>query len=289
MTENNTTSLDDTKRIFYKKGPCSSAFYYILNREFGQNREQHERAAEPFAGGLLMEGVQCGMIWGSTLAAGQEAFRRFENSDEATAMAVEAAGELIESLSRRTGTVDCGELTDSDWSKKWSIAKYLLSGKVISCFKLADRWAGEAVDTARKAMLADIPDCSQRCMSCSTELARKMRATDEEAVMVAGFAGGVGLSGNGCGALGAALFLGSLYLLKSNPGISLYQRPESQELLTTFYETTRGEILCHKITRQQFENLQHHTRYLQQGGCSALLEKLATKSAELGLCPGQKQ
>lgn len=41
-----------------------------------------------------------------------------------------------------------------------------------------------------------------------------MDETDEEALMVAGFARGLGLSGNGCGALGAAIWKTTLELVK---------------------------------------------------------------------------
>ena len=41
----------------------------------------------------------------------------------------------------------------------------------------------------------------QEPISCASEVAAKMGASDEEMVMVAGFAGGLGLSGNACGAL----------------------------------------------------------------------------------------
>jgi len=42
-------------------------------------------------------------------------------------------------------------------------------------------------------------------MSCASEVVRRMGGRDEERVMVSGFAGGLGLSGNGRGALSAAI------------------------------------------------------------------------------------
>ncbi|MFC2035747.1 hypothetical protein ACFLUJ_06480 [Chloroflexota bacterium] len=39
-------------------------------------------------------------------------------------------------------------------------------------------------------------------VSCSAMLAQKMGASDMHTVMAAGFAGGIGLSGGACGALG---------------------------------------------------------------------------------------
>ncbi|MCK7536420.1 MAG: C-GCAxxG-C-C family protein [Marinilabiliales bacterium] len=44
-----------------------------------------------------------------------------------------------------------------------------------------------------------------------------MGGTEEESIMVAGFAGGIGLSGNTCGALTAAIWYKMLEWGKNNP------------------------------------------------------------------------
>ena len=38
----------DTKKVFLKKGACSHTFFYILNREFGNQKENEERAWRRF-------------------------------------------------------------------------------------------------------------------------------------------------------------------------------------------------------------------------------------------------
>ena len=57
-----------------------------------------------------------------------------------------------------------------------------------------------------------------RPLSCASEVAGKMGASDEEMTMVAGFAGGIGLSGNACGALGAAIWMKTLAWCREHPG-----------------------------------------------------------------------
>ena len=52
-------------------------------------------------------------------------------------------------------------------------------------------------------------------VSCAAVLAQKMGASDLHTVMAAGFAGGIGLSGGGCGALGAAIWITGM---NSGPG-----------------------------------------------------------------------
>ena len=108
----------DTKKVFLKKGPCSSAFFYILNREFGYLKETEERAADPLCGGILQQGYQCGMLWGSTLAVGAESFRRNDDRSEAIGIAIKATQHIMESFSNRAKCVDCRDITNCDFSKK---------------------------------------------------------------------------------------------------------------------------------------------------------------------------
>ena len=60
-----------------------------------------------------------------------------------------------------------------------------------------------------------------------------MGGTPEEIQAVAGFAGGLGLSGNGCGALAAALYQKALSLAKENPKRNLYSRITSYNVCYT--------------------------------------------------------
>ena len=53
-------------------------------------------AAAPFAGGIMQNGYQCGMIWGAALAAGAQACRVFGPGPQAETMAVVAAERLVE-------------------------------------------------------------------------------------------------------------------------------------------------------------------------------------------------
>ena len=40
-------SKSDTKKLFRSLGSCSQTFFYILNREFGNENNIAERAADP--------------------------------------------------------------------------------------------------------------------------------------------------------------------------------------------------------------------------------------------------
>lgn len=213
------------------------------------------------------------MLWGSSLGVGAEAFRRYENRDKATGVAIKATQHILESFRKRTKTIECYDITNCDWTSKLSMAKYFITGKFLLCFTLAEEWAPEAIDAAEEG-LAKEWDLPNECISCASEVAKKMGASDEEMVMVAGFAGGLGLSGNACGALCAAIWMKNLERCRQNEKTS-YKDPDSDENLEKFYAATDNEIRCEKIIGKTFKNAEDHTEYIKNGGCNKLINVLA--------------
>ncbi len=275
------TSTRDTKKAFAKCGACSHTFFYLLNLEFGYPKEIEEHASDPLAGGLMMTQNQCGMLWGATLAVGAESFRRNNDRDQAIAVAVKATQHLVDSMSKRTKSVNCLDIIGCDISNKFNIVKFMLKSlpggfSNTVCMNLAEKWAPEAFQSAQKGLSNKQPILSQPPMCCTCEVAKRMGASNEEITEVAGFAGGIGLSGNACGALGAAIWLNTLAWCRKNPGQSGYLNPNSEELLKTFYSATDSEILCRKISGKHFENLSDHTKYIKNGGCNKLINELVT-------------
>lgn len=264
----------DARKVFREKGTCSHTFFHLLNREFGQLREAEELAADPLAGGIIQKGYQCGMLWGSTLAVGAEAYRRCGSCQQAIAPAIRATQHLLDSFAARTGTHDCREFTQTDFSKKWQMMKYMLF-KARRCFDLAEEWGPEAFRAAEEGLSQRPEDLPEESLSCASEVAREMGASEEQQAMVAGFAGGMGLSGNACGALAAAIWMNSLAWSLENPGKSPYGNPRAKSTLDGFYEATGGEILCEKITGRRFADVEGHSQYIRNGGCARLIEKLA--------------
>ncbi len=75
----------------------------------------------------MQHGYQCGMIWGATLAAGAEAFRRYGPGPKAEAAAIEAAQRVVESFRTRHNEINCLEITDLDnTSSTWKQINYFL-------------------------------------------------------------------------------------------------------------------------------------------------------------------
>ncbi len=269
LAENN-----DAKKIFMKKGACSQAFFYMLNREFGHHYELEEIASDPFAGGILRQGYQCGMLWGASLSVGAESYRMSHDLEKASFMAVRATQKLMESFKNLTKSHDCLDITDTDFNSKFQFAKFMVF-KAHSCFNLARDWAQDATLAAAESLGVSVTDGCKNCIGCSGVLAKKMGASDAQAAMVAGFAGGMGLSGNACGAFATALWIKSIEWCRSNPGKSPYSLPELKTVYEKFNKITDYKILCSEITGRNFNSLDEHSEFINAGGCSSLIEKLA--------------
>lgn len=269
------------KRTFLKKGTCSRTFFYILNQEFGYPMDAEEQAADPLAGGILQQGYQCGMLWGASLAVGAESYRRCENLDQAIALSISATQHVMKSFIGRTKTADCGDITNTDFSSKVSMAKYLFSGKFYSCFKLAEKWAPEAINSAREGLNIDYAQLPKNTLSCAAEVARKMGASDEELVMVAGFAGGLGMSGNACGALAAAIWKTALDSIREGSYKPSYTDPVSEKILNKFYKVSDYKMECKHICDQKFKSIEDHSNFIENGGCNKIINSLAESHIQL--------
>jgi peptide deformylase len=275
MESQQLVELKGLKRLFLKKGSCSRTLGFIVNREFGNLSDTHERALDPLAGGILQNGYQCGMLWGASMAVGAETFHRFKDKNKAIAVSIKATQHLMKSLENNAGSVDCADISETNWKSTGSVIKHFVTGKVFHCFKVLEQWAPDAVQAAYEGLEQDAEQLPKKCLSCASEMAKKMGATDEEQIMVAGWAGGAGLSGNACGALAAAIWMNTLAKCKEQPGKSFFNNPEAKELVEKLYKETDYEMECFSITNEKFESLDKHTEFIENGGCKDLIEALS--------------
>lgn len=239
--------------------------------------ELEEHAADPLAGGL-MHGYQCGMIWGAALAAGAQVYRVLGSGAQAEAQAVFAAQRIVESFRAQNKNTNCRDITGIDVAAPapGAILQFLLkTGARGTCFGMAARYAKTASheinivcsETAIKVPAAPV--------SCAAMLAQKMGASDVHAVMAAGLAGGIGLSGGACGALGTAIWLSGVNRLREGDKVEL---KDAGALMEKFAECTNGNFECSKIVGRQFESVSDHADYLRGGGCSQIIEGLSART-----------
>jgi len=263
------------KRTFLKQGTCSRTLFHILNREFNNPKPMEENASDPLAGGINQCGYQCGMLWGAAMGVGAESYRKFNNRNQAVGVAISTTTRMLESFKNNAKSDNCSDITDTDWSKKNSILKYFIRGKMVTCFRLAGKWAPFALNTAIEGLSENTDSLYNDAKSCASEVIKKMGGTEEEMVMVAGFAGGYGLSGNACGALSAAIWMNTLRRVKANTYKYTIADPEFENIMKRFFDVTHYEIECSKICGKKFNSVAEHTEYIQNGGCEKLINILS--------------
>jgi hypothetical protein len=268
-----------TVGTFLNGRACSDTLFHVLNRAFDHPLIEEERAVMPFAGGIMQHGYQCGMIWGATLAAGAQAYRLFGMGPQAETKAIGAAQRLVESFRAQNKNTDCLEITELDKSSSamQMVTYFLIKGGAVGCFRMASRYAPVAFSEIDCALAEGHIESPPAPVSCSALLAQKMGVSDMHAVMAAGFAGGIGLSGGACGALGAAIWIIGMNSLKEGVGKLDYKAPIALDAIDRFLKCTDCEFECSKIVGRKFENIADHASYLCNGGCSKIIEVLAVK------------
>jgi hypothetical protein len=245
----------------------------VVDRAFGLERTAEERAAAPLAGGIARNGYQCGMVWGSTLAAGAEAHRRFGAGARAETVAIAAANRIVNSFRAQNGAVDCFDLTGTDFKSKTQTWRYLLTGKAVGCFRMAARYAPVAKAEIDAALSLDAIDTPEPPVSCAALAARRLGANAEHATMAAGLAGGIGLCGGACGALGAAVWIGSMGAGRDYKALDATAVPA----IARFLAATDGRFECAEIVGRRFETVADHAAFVRDGGCTRVVEALASR------------
>jgi hypothetical protein len=249
----------------------------VVDRSFDHPLKLEEEATIPHAGGIMNYGYQCGMLWGATLAAGAQAYRLLGPGPQAETVAIIAAQRLVESFRARNNNINCLELTDTEWQKSMQVLRYFIKGGPISCFRMAARYAPVAFSEINTALSEKHIEAPSPPVSCAAMLAKKMGVSDMHTVMAAGFAGGIGLSGGACGALGAAIWIIGMNSSKEGVRKIEFKSPRAIDAIDRFMKCTDFEFECSEIVGRRFENIGDHAGYLRDGGCSEIIEVLATK------------
>jgi len=272
-----------TTLAFLKGRACSDTLFHVLNRAFDHPLKGEEPAVMPFAGGIMQHGYQCGMVWGATLAAGAQAYRLLGPGPQAETGAIIAAQRLVESFRARNNNINCLEITgiDKSSSTMQMIIYFLIKGGAIDCFRMAARYAPVAFSEINTALSEKQIEAPPAPVSCAAMLAQKMGVSDRHTVMAAGFAGGIGLSGGACGALGAAIWIIGMNSLKEGVGDNLWKsnvfQSRASDMIDRFLKSANHTFECSEIVGRRFENIGDHAGYLRDGGCSEIIEVLATK------------
>lgn len=252
----------------------------VVDDSFDHPLKLEERAAAPLAGGIVLHGYQCGMLWGAALAAGAQAYQSLGPGPQAETAAIMTTQRLVDSFRAQTnGEINCLEITGFDMQGKiepLQVLKFFLKGGFIRCFRVIARYAREAFGEIDVVLSESLIEAPAPPVSCAAMLARELGVSDMHAVMAAGFAGGIGLSGSGCGALGTAVWIIEMASGEEAAREINYQNPKTLDAIDRFLKCTDGEFECSRIVGRRFENIDDHAEYLRDGGCSEIVKALAT-------------
>jgi hypothetical protein len=255
----------------------------VVDDSFNHPLKAEEHATMYLAGGLLQNGYQCGMLWGAALASGAQAYWLFGKGPQAEVAAIMAAQRLVAAFRARTKHIDCGDITNIDWKattqrqRLMQVARYFAKGGPLLCFGTTASYAQAAYGEIGSAYAHPRGDAPSAPVSCAAALARKLGRPDQQAVMAAGLAGGIGLSGGACGALGAAVWFLAMNRAPAGDGTGpvTLTLPGSEALVERFLQSSGYEFECAKIAGRTFESAEAHANYVREGGCAAVLDALA--------------
>lgn len=253
----------------------------VVDGSFDHPLKLEENASSPLAGGIVNHGYQCGMLWGATLSAGAQAYRLFGPGPQAETAAIMAAQRIVESFRARTNNeINCLEITHLNLQGKnqlLPILKFFIKGGPIGCFHMAARYAPVAFSETNAALSEKHFETPASPVSCAAMLAQKMGVSEMHTVMAAGFAGGIGLSGGACGALGAAIWIIGMNGRNEGVGTKVINSRISATIDKFLKSASDFRFECSEIVGRRFENIDDHADFLRDEGCSEIIGVLATK------------
>ena len=264
---------------------CSEASMTTQMRGLGLDEPAYEQAIHPFSGGFMHLGHACGLLTGAVLAAGFAARSRFDDEGTRSGAALHAAIQLARAYPEVAGSADCRDITGVSLASLGGRLRYVQRGNSRLCGRLHLKWAPAAqrlIDTALTEFGAR--GSAGPCANCAVRTMRGLESSTRikqgDAVLLAGFAGGIGLLGNVCGALTAGVFAMSAdeQLGREQGNRDSRIRGSLEELAGASYRgaATRlrrgfvgqfGSELCVDIVGRRFQDAADHAAFIQQGGC----------------------
>lgn len=248
----------------------------VVDDSYGIPLKVEEHAVMPLAGGIAMMGYQCGQVWGGALAAGARANELYGPGAVARTAALGASVRLAARFAGTYTSLNCSDVTGLEWkdADTKGVAKYIVTGGPIKCFGMTASYAQVARAEIDAEFCGAPPEPPPGPVSCASLLLERLGASEQRAAMVAGFAGGIGLSGEACGALGAALWFMSIRKQEEGGKVE-FTGLSVDALIQRFLGTIEGDFECASIVGRKFSGVEDHAAYVAAGGCARLIDALA--------------
>ncbi len=249
----------------------------VVDASYDNTLESEEHATNPLAGGIGNQGYQCGMLWGGALAAGAQAYNLYGSGAKAESEAMVATQNLVKRFRLRTkGEVNCHEITNLHMKDGKGVVKFLIKGGPIRCFTLAGKYAQDVRKELDETYSEEHEVPNTESISCTSLLAKKMGASEMQVTMAAGLAGGIGFSGEACGALGLAIWMEAMNRPDEEVGFDV-SGTYIGALTEKFLKSSDYVFECEEIVGRKFESVEDHADYICSGGCAKIIEAMAAE------------
>ncbi len=238
-------------------------------------------------------GYACGLLTGAALATGFLARMRFDDDETRSTAVLHTTIQLAKTHPELTGSVNCREITEVDFTNLSGRLRYLREGKGRMCGRLHLKWSPQAHDLIDQELTEfEKNEPHRACANCAVQTMKAVAGSvgleNDDSVLVAGLAGGVGLLGNVCGALAAGVYALSLsrYLEKGDVKRDSRVKGSLQELTGAGFRGPATELrlafinrfdseLCSQITGRRFHDIEGYSAFIEQGGCQDVVEFVA--------------
>jgi hypothetical protein len=275
------------KRTMFRHFSCAESTLILFDRVAGIDQDDAEQAIDPLNGGVLLElDGGCGLLWGSAMAAGIRASKRFEKEEDACAAAFATSIELLREYVASGGATDCNRILNMD---RWNFLSYLAKVKMNVCVGIAEKWFPRFDEIIEKSFESYTPKREQKCVNCAVDVFKSVAKEiglelSGETPWVAGFAGGFGLQGSTCAAVSSAVFAINLRYFRSRNksphsalrsmmqgmGVGTGWMKPSKRLLSAFKEEFHAKS-CYGLTGKMFEGLDEYTDHVASGKCANIV------------------
>ncbi len=274
--------VKETKKVLTKTQNCCLCHIVPIQSHYDVTETDLRKAVTGLAGGLNNNGSTCGAVFGGSinLALIQDATENQETSDVEL---IRAVGDYVSSFKDTFGSTKCRDITALNLRSRLGQLQLLLPWKKNKCMKQAEFGI-------KHVMTSDVPSSETKDKSvdhCTSkvweEIKRKSGYEDKYLERMSRvFTGGIGLSGNACGALSALImYLGIKYrkleigINQSGSSKSSYTRVRntSNEVIEAFIDEFEG-IECQTITNEQFMNIDEFNDFRSNIGCERVYDFL---------------
>jgi hypothetical protein len=194
--------------------------------------------------------------------------------------------------------MQCGELTDM---QRWSFPRYMLKGNIARCRNQVAHWTPrfhEVIDSASSAETGGESSGDRgNCACAAMKAVGRAIGFDVEpyAAVPAGLAGGLGLSGNACGALAAAIFTVCLkyFVNRDKPRHSMLRSlmqgfgrgvswMDSSQYINEGFKLRFGSKSCADIAHRKFGSAEELAEFVNSGGCREVIDAVEELAAMHG-------